>query len=110
MSDKYEYTEVDMNALRRAMAIGMASTEHDRAAQLVNMLKDRPWIEVATFAAYGCQRRALKLKPWNEPPCWGGEDPPGKAARWLDRMLAAGISQWEPDPKGALAKAKIKGK
>jgi hypothetical protein len=104
--EQYEYDEVDMDALRRCMAIGMAPTEPGRKGQLVDMLKDRPWIEVAEFAAYGCQRRALKLKPFDEPPCWGGEDPPGKAAALLDRMLAAGISQWEPDPMAALAQAK----
>ena len=55
------------------------------------------------FAAYGCQIDALKLKPWQTPPCYcdGEGDAPGD--RLLRRMLKAGVSRFHPDPLAALA-------
>jgi hypothetical protein len=105
MPEQYEYDEIDMDALRRAMTIAM----HDGSTRV--LLEDKlqhgePWHNVAMDAAGFCQKRALKLKPWDEPPCWGGEDPPKKAAALLDEMLAVGLSAWEPDPTAALAKVK----
>jgi hypothetical protein len=77
-------------------------------------VEPRPWREVAEFAAYGCQMRALNLRPADCPPCWAYDDierPAGSAfnqsiaaARALaGRMLAAGISIFHPDPLAALA-------
>jgi hypothetical protein len=31
-------------------------------------------VEVAKFAAYGCQCKVLHLKPWQSPPCWAKVD------------------------------------
>ena len=85
------------------------------------MLEDRPflpaqpWFEVASFAAYCVQGEALRLKLWQSPPCrLSTED--GKVSDCdiegqilLRRMIAAGLSIYEPDPMGALAaKAKRK--
>ena len=33
------------------------------------MLRDRPWIEVATFAAFCAQSRSPHLRPWQVVPC-----------------------------------------
>jgi hypothetical protein len=41
--------EVDLAALREAMAIAMR--DPDRRGQLTEMLQERPWSEVAMFAA-----------------------------------------------------------
>jgi hypothetical protein len=68
---------------------------------------------VALFAAYGAQGDALHLKSWQPPPCWveigDGEIAPvlgrrAAAEELLRRMLAAGLSRYEPDPIGALAR------
>ena len=65
-----------------------------------------------------CLRRTLarttllNLKPWQPPPCWQGDERPvddfataGRVAAWelRRRLLAAGLSAFEPDPVGALA-------
>jgi hypothetical protein len=101
-----EFNEVDMDALRRAMVRAMTSTDPGRREQIESMLLDRPWVEVAEYAAYGAQMRSLQLKPWQNPPAHGGVDPESNAL--LDRMLKAGISQFEPDPLAALAEAEQK--
>jgi hypothetical protein len=98
---------VDREALERAIALRRAAD----ALQMQGKLKDEPWIEVATFAAYACQDDALRLKPWQPPPCWMGDDRPiddfpaaGRVAAWelRRRLIAAGLSAYEPDPIGAL--------
>jgi hypothetical protein len=97
-----DFDEADLDAFRRAMAKTME--ESDRAEQIAEMLEDRPWVEVAQFAAFHCQIAALKLQQWDEPPC---HCPPGntRGGRLLNRMLERNISQYEPDPMAALAKA-----
>jgi hypothetical protein len=54
---------------------------------------------------------SLHLKPWQEPPCWAGDDKPvdrdgthGRAAAWALRrkLIKAGLSMYEPDPVAAL--------
>ena len=88
-----------MDALKRAMEI--ASRDPATTQQLKSKLEDEPWVKVAEFAAYHCQNAALQLAPWQSPPCH--DDGPESSAL-LDEMLEAGISQFEPDPAGALAK------
>jgi hypothetical protein len=68
----------------------IANRDPMRSRQLASMLSDEPWIEAAEFAAYGVQIEALALKPWESPPCVVDED-------------EAGLSRYEPDPKGALS-------
>ena len=53
---------IDRDALERALHIIRNNPE--RAQQITSMLADRPWLEVAVFAAYVCQRHALRLRPW----------------------------------------------
>ena len=105
--------EIDKEALTRALELTKA--EPDRAEQIESMLKDRSWEEVAQFAAYQQQCKNLRLKPGETPPCHGavnlaapgtGADESFQAAnRLLQRMMDAGLSQWEPDPERALAPA-----
>ena len=96
--------KIDKDALTRAMTI--ARREAGRSAQLDSMLEDSPWREVAEFAAYCVQGRALRLKPWESPPSSCDEDGEGDRQRegraLLRRMLAAGLSRFEPDPLRAL--------
>jgi hypothetical protein len=71
----------------------------------------RPWIEVATFAAFCAQSRALHLPPWQPPPCnigniegalnntWDEPRSGYRAAALLrQRMERNNISRWHPDP------------
>jgi hypothetical protein len=110
-------TEKDREALTRAMEI--ASREPRRREQLESMLEDRPWREVAEFAASVCQTKALSLYPWEVGPSDVSEhDEDGPvdlgarlseqsepaARKLLRRMLAAGLSRFEPDPITALAR------
>ena len=101
-----ELDEIDRAALRLAMA-RCAEQGEFRAEQLRDKLKTEPWEEVAKFAAFVAQSVALKLKPWECPPCatCDGEDnaPHG---RLLARMLALGISPWHPDPLAAIAEVR----
>ena len=97
----------DRDALERCMEIA----KRDRAEQLEGkLLQGDPWIEVAEFASYSCQLHALNLKPWESPPCHADEDDPDerdkKAQHLLRKMLAAGVSRYDPDPLTALAGAK----
>ena len=91
-------SRIDREVLTRAMQTAKA----ERADQLAAMLKDRPWEDVAMFAAYCCQTAALNLKPWQEPPMHAGDDrlltPPRS---WV----ASGLSKFEPDPIRALERA-----
>jgi hypothetical protein len=99
-------SKIDRDALERAVAIALASDEPGEREQIAGKLR-RDWFEAATFAAYGCQVRALGLKPWQSPPCYGdahpGHDGHADAAVLLKRLLDAGLSRWEPDPVGALS-------
>ena len=94
--------QIDRDALTRAMA--MARKDRKLAAQLDEQLKERSWHEVAEFAAYCCQYDNLKLLPHQSPPCAviAGDPRDQDAADLLRRMLAAGLSEFEPDPLKAL--------
>jgi hypothetical protein len=105
-------SEVDREAMTRAIAIeNEYQHKHERLrdgeSRLDRELK-KDWIEAGKSAAYSCQVRVLGLKPWQSPPCYGdahpGHDGHADAAVLLKRLLACGLSRYEPDPLGALAK------
>jgi hypothetical protein len=101
--DADELTDVDRDALARALALVRASKDPGRRVQIEGKLREEGWFEAASFAAYSVQNRVLGLKPWQDPPCFGhlGDDP--AAAELQRRLEAAGLSIFEPDPEGALA-------
>jgi hypothetical protein len=99
--------KVDREALQRALRMAKAENKQ----QIKAKLKTEPWIEVALFAAYSLQIDNLNLKPWQSPPMHMGDDKPrdesplaGRVAAWALRrkLLAAGLSVFEPDPVRAL--------
>jgi hypothetical protein len=108
----------DHEALRRALAAAQGRGE-DKRQQIGFMLGDGDWQAAAEFASCSVQREALRLKPWQLAPCEvdaGDVDAPGyehrrtaQAAKLLRRLLAAGLSRWEPDPLGALNEADSRG-
>jgi hypothetical protein len=99
-----DLNQTDRDALERCMQI--ARRDPSRAQQLQSKLIDEPWDEVAQFAAYCCQYRALHLKPWQSPPCIVDEDDPDEddrsAQALLRQMLRAGVSRFDPAPLEAL--------
>ena len=98
-----EIAEHDLAALRRCMEI---ADDPGRAEQLESMLRERPWSEVAQFACFCVQSRTLRLKLWEPPPCLAVGDE--AAVKLLNKMLAAGVSQYDPDPLAALEAAALK--
>ena len=97
-------------------AIRCFLTACGRVEQVQGMLADptRPWLETATFCAYHRQAVALHLRPWEHTPSWV-TDPDNypeapEAARLAKKMIAAGVSLYDPDPLGALAAAARKRK
>jgi hypothetical protein len=106
-----QLSDVDRDALDRCMTIAMR--DKLSAEQLNSKLDDgEPWADVAASASYGVQGSALRLKPWQEPPCIMDADDPSpdddQAQQLLCRMLAAGLSRYEPDPLKALSKKRPK--
>lgn len=106
--------EIDRDALERALVAARAEDE-GRAKQIDSMLASEPWEEVAQFASYCVQGRALNLQPWQSPPChaslaslrlpYGDPRAARESAELLSKMLALGISRFEPDPLAAIAEA-----
>jgi hypothetical protein len=83
--------------------------------QIDDILRERGWDRTARFAVYACQDENLKLRSWQMAPCQlhgdvdaclaaTGHDYRGRrqAALLLKRLLAAGLSKYEPDPEIAL--------
>ena len=114
-------TATDRNALRRAIALAKQQGP-SVCRQIEDMLASRDWFSAARFASYACQDAALKLRPWEAPPCWLRTDDPDtilcdpgpdphnqrRAAELLDRLLSHGLSRFEPDVLAALAAAEAK--
>jgi hypothetical protein len=105
-------TEVDKDAFRRAIeqcrAHGIAESEYiDR-----ELASGESFEEVGKSAAYGCQCRNLRLKPWQAPPMFGdahpGHEGHADAEVLLQKLLDAGLSRYEPDPIRALETATTK--
>ena len=101
-------------AIKRARAI---DAEH--AAHIDAMLEGRDWVSVALFASCSCQCDALNLPPYQSPPAElpSDYDPSTdnepflgrrEAFALLQRMLACGVSRFDPDPLAAIAAAKRK--
>lgn len=92
----------DRDALERCLDI--ASRDPSRAEQLRGKLEDEPWQEVAMFACSIVQSAALNLRPWETAPAFADviypdgvrRDP--EAGALQDKMLAAGMSMFDPEP------------
>jgi len=112
-----EDDEVYEEALERAIRIRRNHKDEVERIQIESMLLHNEWEEVGRFAAMSCQCDSLNLGPHQTPPCWiapadikdilakGNTDDPGSnyaAAVLLKRLLAAGLSRYEPNPLDAL--------
>jgi hypothetical protein len=110
--------DIDEEALERAIVLAREESP-GRARQIDNMV-ERDWWGAARFASYCSQCNSLHLPPWQSPPCWiglgeiegviarGDDGASGRfqAAVLLRRLLQARLSRYEPDPLGALERAK----
>jgi hypothetical protein len=110
----------DKAALEQCMEIQMR--DKSRAGQLQWMLDGMPdptgpngphggwfckpqsWEDVARFASSICQHQSLNLKPWESTPGNPCVDPMGGkgSIKLREKMDAAGISPYHPDPLAAL--------
>ena len=112
MTAETELTAIDIEALQRALEAVRAESLED-AVRLDSLAERKGWFESASVAAYRCQVRSLKLRPWHCPPmdCGdvvfknGGYGNTAKEVRLRLKMKALGISIYEPDPIGAITKA-----
>jgi hypothetical protein len=104
---------VDAEALERALALTRAENK-PRAMQIDDMLATRDWLRVATFASYSQQDRVLACKPWETVPMQVEVDervePPDlgqrrRAIKLLRKLLALGLSKYEPDIINAIERA-----
>ena len=104
--------EIDRDAFERAIAQMRSDSADSR--ELIDAISAKQGFEQAgETAAYHCQCRALRLKPWQPPPMYAAPRTDGPedgvmghraAELLLQRMLAAGLSRFEPDPLAAHAR------
>ena len=108
-------TRKDKDALRRALVAARA-LDAQTAQAVDTMLKSRTWQEAAESAAYHCQMKVLRLRPWMTPPMLSHDevDPEGRYGGTAEevglrrRMLALDLSLFEPNPLEAIAAAEAK--
>ena len=60
--------KIDREALERCIEAMRDSKEPADREQIEDLLKTGGWQKAADQAAYHCQNRALRLKPWQDPP------------------------------------------
>jgi hypothetical protein len=101
----------DHDAFERAIAM-MRQYGPAKAAQIDGKLAHEGFTSAGKFASYCMQCETLRLKPWEAPPMDARGDVidpnvygcrPGEIAL-RNRLKAAGLSLFEPDPLSALEK------
>jgi hypothetical protein len=113
-------TEADKSAFELAIQMMRTCGEPIWAGSIDKMLAGRGLEEAGRYASHCMQFTTLQGRPWLMLPCdLAGEDPDkvlsepdehGRhaAARLLQRMRNAGVSDWHPDPMAALREAEKK--
>jgi hypothetical protein len=107
-----DVNEIDGEALDRALDITLAEIDQGRVEQVRMMLAEDGWYETAVFCAYHRQCESLNLSSAENPPLTVDEDDdlnhPGddKALQLKNRMLALGLSLFDPTPMESIAAAK----
>src|SRR5262249_1328144 len=109
-------TPVDCEALKRAIEIARSDPEEREVID--RLMEKEGWFIAAQQAVYHCQRELIRPRLWQPTPAdmddiegtlAKGEDGLNggyRAALLLKRMLAAGLSRYEPRPVEALAEAR----
>jgi len=108
---------IDREALGRALKLILGRPEREdpgRREQVERLLREEGWFVAADFCVYCCQMELVRPRLWQPVPSditdiegtlAKGDDGLGgsyRAALLLKRMLAAGLSRYEPDPVRAL--------
>jgi hypothetical protein len=106
-------SRIDRAALERALAMD-PDRDPSHAPPPDRRLEPERWLLAAKSAAYACQCAALRPEPWQPVPSneyvsvtdddrqYGPVMGRAAAAELLRRLLAVGLSRYEPDPLGAL--------
>jgi hypothetical protein len=112
-----ELSPVDQEALERAIELVRNRSEKEdpgRRAQIDRMMEEDDWFRTVEFCVHCCQMDLVRPRLWQPIPAdiddlegtlAKGDDGLGggyRAALLLKRMLAAGLSRYEPDPVRAL--------
>ena len=101
-----ELSALDRAALQRCVDLTLAEPDQGRVEQVEGMLaSNQTWLETALFCSFHRQIAALHLMPWELPPCSGGQP---QADALADKLIKAGLSQFEPDPAEALRTVKAR--
>jgi hypothetical protein len=118
-------TRTDREALTRAVKLVRSRPKREdpgRREQIDQLIAEEGLFTAADFCATSCQRKDLKIRMWQPAPC---EIPVGEidailargddtksghyaAAKLLKKMLALGLSRFEPTPIAAISEAKAK--
>jgi hypothetical protein len=105
-------TRRDKDALQRALDM-VRALDPIVVAAVDRMLKSETWEEASKYAVYHLQMKSLRLRPWMCPPCDSDDvvDPAGmcggkpEEVALRQRMIALGLSPYEPDPLAAIERA-----
>src|SRR5215472_14367283 len=102
--------QIDREALELCLKMVLESkAEPGRPDQVRAFLREDGWEVAAKFCSSLLQRRNLQMRPWDpRPPCRSEPDDGTEPGRLLARMLAAGVSRFDPDPLAALERANDK--
>ena len=87
------------------LAVAIVRRHPERWQEFLGFVRERGWAEASMIASYDAQMRAIRLPPWERPPCVASPRGKHRAARLLRRMARRGISRWHPNPLAALAEA-----
>lgn len=119
MTTKPRRSKADIAAMTRAIGtVRSWGSEYD--AQITEKITEDSWDVAGRFCAIWAQGRKLQCKPWQICPAGLRDidaalaEPPDdyrglhNAALLLQRMLAAGVSKFDPDPIAALEAAEAR--
>jgi hypothetical protein len=109
----------DLDALKRAMEWGKGYQRREPQLRMFpgDVMPDEgteEWIELALYFVSAAQSDSLHLRPWETPPLHTHDDGIVDSLGWgrrpnevalLRKMIALGLSRFEPDPLQAIDEA-----
>jgi hypothetical protein len=112
-------TSADVAALNRTIELALAEKDQARVEQVKWKLQHNDRRETAEFCCYRQQSRDLELRPWESGPAWLNPEQVDSiiaqgpthnggytAAVVLKRMLAHGLSKYDPTPRESIDRAR----
>jgi hypothetical protein len=118
--DNEALTDLDRDALARCIPIARR-IEPIISRAIDTILARDGWEEAAAYACFYCQVMSLGLMPFETPPAqmnlaaglnlpFNSKNREREGAELLKRMIAAGVSRYEPDPVRACETAEAEAK